>query len=175
MVDTPTLILAFSLLIIASILLFVAGVQRRKAGLPAGQVIYTDTRGWGRVEKSLVDAELGLIGKPDYLVEGGDQVIPVEVKTGRTPASPYESHIFQLAVYCRLVHATTGKRPSHGLIHYPQRDFSVDYTPALESALLNLLAAMRRDQRRSNIPRSHQVAARCHGCGFRYVCDQKLD
>ena len=54
--------------------------------------------------------------------------IPVEVKTGRTPAAPHDAHIFQLAVYCLLVEKTYGKRPSHGIIHYPSRDFEVDFT-----------------------------------------------
>jgi CRISPR-associated exonuclease Cas4 len=50
----------------------------------------------------------------------------------------------------------------------------VDYTPALESALLDELAEMRRDEVRTNVGRSHEDAARCRRCGFRKVCDQSL-
>jgi CRISPR-associated exonuclease Cas4 len=50
----------------------------------------------------------------------------------------------------------------------------VDYTPELEVALLDQLAEMRRDEMRSDVPRSHESAARCRGCGFRKVCDQSL-
>ena len=169
-----SLYLDLVILLIALVLLFISGYQRRAAGLPGGRVVYVDTRAWDAVEKPLFDADLGLTGKPDYLVEQNGKLIPVEVKTGRTPEAPYDSHIFQVAVYCLLVHKTYGKRPPHGLIHYPNRDFAVDYTPALESALLDLLADIRRDEHRSSVERSHDDEQRCRRCGFRNVCDQKL-
>src|SRR5258708_32731452 len=168
------LYIALIFLILAIVFLWQSGRQRRQAGLPGGRVIYTDTRAWGAVEKPLFNNELGLTGKPDYLVEKDGKLIPVEVKTGRAPNAPYDSHIFQLAAYCLLVDKTYGKRPPYGIIHYPSRDFAVDYTPALESALLDQLADMRRDELRREVPRSHEEAARCRRCGFRKVCDQSL-
>ena len=169
-----SLYLGLALLLIASILLFISGRQRRAAGLPGGRVVYTDTRTWGAVEKPLFDLELGLTGKPDYLVEQNGKLVPVEVKTGRAPEAPYDSHIFQVAVYCLLVQKTYGKRPPHGIIHYPKRDFAVDYTPELESALLGLLADIRRAGRRSDVKRSHDDPQRCRHCGFRNSCDERL-
>jgi len=169
-----SLYLGLALLLIALVLLFISGRQRHLAGLPGGRVIYTDTRAWGTLEKPLFDLQLGLTGKPDYLVEQNGKLIPVEVKTGRTPQAPYYAHIFQLAVYCLLVHKTYSKRPPYGILHYPNRDFAVDYTPELESALLGLLADIRRDEHRSDVKRSHEDQQRCRGCGFRKVCDQKL-
>ena len=161
-------------LLFAFILFFISARQRRASGLPGGRVIYTDTGAWGKVEKPLFDKVLGLTGKPDYLVEQNGKIIPVEVKTGRTPESPYDGHIFQVAVYCLLVDKTYGKRPQYGIIHYPGRDFAVDYTPDLENALLDLIADMRMNEHRSEVARSHQDAQRCRRCGFREVCDQKL-
>jgi CRISPR-associated exonuclease Cas4 len=79
-----------------------------------------------------------------------------------------------LAAYCLLVEKTYGKRPPYGIIHYSNRDFAVDYTSQLESALLDHLADMRRDELRKEVPRSHEDAARCRRCGFRKVCDQSL-
>jgi len=172
--DVIMLYLALLLIIIAVVLLWQSGRQRREAGLPGGRLIYTDTRAWGLVEKPLFVAELGLTGKPDYLVQSGDRIIPVEVKSGRTPEAPYDSHIFQIASYCLLVEKHYGRRPAYGIIHYPKRDFAVDYTPQLEAALLDQLAEMRRDEMRSDVPRSHNSVARCRGCGFRKVCDQSL-
>lgn len=163
------------LLLLALLLIFISGRQRRLAGLPGGRVIYTDTRAWGKVEKPLYDPELSLTGKPDYLVEKDGLIIPVEVKTGRTPAAPYDSHIFQVAAYCLLVEKTYGKRPTHGIIHYPGRDFAIDYTPELESALLDLLAGIRVDEHRSQVHRSHEDKFRCQRCGFRAACDQGLN
>ena len=168
------LYLALITLIVAIVLLWQSGRQRKQAGLPGGRVIYTDTRAWGEVDKALYDHALGLTGKPDYLVEQDGQIIPVEVKSGRTPEAPYDSHIFQVGAYCLLVEKAYGKRPPYGIIHYPKRDFAVDYTTELESALMEQLAEMRRDGMRQDVPRSHDEPARCQSCGFRKVCDQKL-
>jgi len=168
------LYLVFLLVILALIFLWQSNRQRSATGLPGGRVIYTDTHAWGEVEKPLFYHELGLTGKPDYLVERDGLIIPVEVKSGRTPAAPYDSHIFQVAAYCLLVEKTYGKRPPYGIIHYPNRDFAVDYTAALESSLLDQLADIKRDEVRNNVPRSHEEPARCRSCGFRKVCDQKL-
>ncbi len=160
--------------ILAILLLWQASRRRKSLGLPAGRVIYTDTRAWGALEQSLYDPVSGLTGKPDYLVEEKGRVIPVEVKTSRITTAPYDAHIFQLAAYCLLVHRQYGKRPPHGIIHYPNRTFAVDYTPQLESALLELLDEVRLKDRHKEVARSHNSPARCSRCGFRSTCDQKL-
>ena len=165
---------AFALLFLAFFLFWQSNRQRKAAGLPGGRVIYTDTRGWNKLEKPLYSAALDLTGKPDYLIEKNGQIIPVEVKSGRAPEAPYDSHIYQLASYCLLVEKTYAKRPPYGIIHYENRDFAVDYTPELEASLLDLLAEMKRDERRKQVPRSHEQASRCKRCGFRDVCDQRL-
>jgi CRISPR-associated exonuclease Cas4 len=169
-----SLYIGLFILVAALVLFFISGRQRRAAGLPGGRVIYTDTRAWGAVEKPFFDAELDLTGRPDYLVEKNGKIIPVEVKSGKTPEAPYDSHIFQVAAYCYLVHKATGKRPPYGIIHYPGGDFAVDYTAELEDALLDLIANMHIDERRAEVGRSHEESQRCSHCGYREVCDQRL-
>ncbi len=167
-------IVSILLFILGLILLWMARRRQKTSGLPAGRIIYTDTRGWGPVEKPLYDRELGLTGKPDYLVQQGDQLIPVEVKSGRAPEAPYDSHIMQLAAYCCLVETTFGKRPRYGILHYSNRNFAVDYTPELEQALKNLLAEIRARDQQKEVDRSHGSAARCQACGYRSACTQRL-
>jgi CRISPR-associated exonuclease Cas4 len=163
------------LLIFLAILVFWQTSRRQKSiGLPSGRVIYADTRLWGALEQPLYDADLGLTGKPDYLVEEKGQVIPVEVKSSQVTAAPYDAHIFQLAAYCLLVQRHYGKRPPYGILHYPNRTFAIDYTAQLEAALLELLDEMRQKERVKELARSHEAPARCARCGFRSVCDQKL-
>ena len=169
-----TFYLALTLLLIAIILFWQSNRQRKETGLPGGRVIYTDTAEWDQVQKPLYDAEMRLTGKPDYLVERNGDIIPVEVKSGRTPDAPYDSHIYQLASYCYLVHKTMGKRPPYGIIHYQKRDFAIDYTASLEFALLDILTEMKKDDRRKEVPCSHNTPARCRGCGYRKICDQRL-
>jgi CRISPR-associated exonuclease Cas4 len=168
------LYIALLIFLLAVIFFWQSDRQRKAAGLPGGRVIYTDTHAWGRVEKPLFYQALGLTGKPDYLIQQNGQIIPVEVKTGRVPEAPYDSHIYQLASYCLLVEKTYGKRPPYGIIHYNNRDFAVDYTQELESKLLDILADMKRDDHKGEVARSHDQASRCVRCGYRKVCDQRL-
>ena len=166
--------IALLCLLVALILLGLSGRQQRQLGLPGGRIIYADTSRWSKTEEPLFDPELGLTGRPDYLIEQGEQIIPVEVKSTRAVEAPYDSHIYQLAAYCLLVERAYGKRPSYGIIHYPSRTFAVDYTPALEEAVLNIIAEMRDKAGEKNIARSHEAPERCMHCGFRDHCDQSL-
>ena len=45
---------------------------------------------------------------------------------------------------------------------------------SLEASFLDLLAEMRRNDRKKEVDRSHEAPARCHKCGFRSLCDQRL-
>lgn len=168
------LYLAIFLLLLGAAFLWLAKRRQKASGLPGGRIIYADTTKWTAVEKALYDPDFGLTGRPDYLVQQGDQVIPVEVKSGRAPDAPYDTHIYQVAAYCRLVHRTYGSRPAYGIIHYPERSFAVDYTPELETALMDILEELRQTDRQKEVARSHESAGRCLRCGFRSICDQKL-
>ncbi len=167
-------ILIALVLVLALIFLWQSNRSRHKAGLPGGTIIYSDTGGWQENQEALYDPVLDLTGKPDYLVRQGDALIPVEVKTGRTPAAPYDSHIFQLAAYCLLVQRTFGVRPAYGIVTYPHRKFQVEFTPELENALLDLIAEIREAERRRTVERSHRSPQRCARCGYRRVCEQRL-
>jgi CRISPR-associated exonuclease Cas4 len=166
-----TLILA--LLALGLLFLWLGRRQAARLGLPAGRVVYVDVAGFARPDRPLYDRDLDLLGRPDYLVETPKGVVPVEVKSGPAPSSPYDSHILQLAAYCRLVEVNRGKRPPYGILKYADRAFAVDYTPGLENALLDVIAEMRRGEG-SAPDRSHEMPQRCRGCGFRETCDQSL-
>lgn len=168
------LLIASIFFVLALILLWQARRRQGEIGLPAGRVIYADTQSWEPTEQALFDEDLGLTGRPDYLVEEHGQLVPVEVKSSRVSSAPYDAHIFQLAAYCLLVERHYGKRPSYGILHYPNRTFAIDYTPELEDELLNLLSDIRRFDRRREVQRSHNSAARCSQCGYRLSCDQRL-
>jgi CRISPR-associated exonuclease Cas4 len=156
------------------LLLWAAGSLRRRAGLPAGRVIYSDTRTWQECPEPLYDADVNLVGKPDYLVQRWRYVIPVEVKSGQTPAEPYRSHVLQLAAYCFLTETAYGTRPPYGLIHYGDRTFAVKYTAELEDELLDTLDWMREDMLDERADRNHNDPARCQSCTYALYCDQRL-
>ena len=163
------------LLVLAALALFwIAARQRRTAGLPAGRVISADTSRWGKVEKPLYDSLLDLTGKPDYLLEQTGRLIPIEIKSSRVVQAPYDGHIFQLAAYCLLIHRTFGKRPPHGILHYPNQTFSIEYTEQLEMTLLEIISDMRQQEHLKEISRSHASLSKCQRCGFRSMCDQAV-
>ena len=171
---TWILIGGVSLLVLGILLLWASRHLRRRAGLPAGRLVYSDTGTWQECPEPLYASSVNLTGKPDYLVKRWRYVIPVEVKSGQAPAEPYRSHVLQLAAYCLLTEATEGRRPPYGLIHYADRTFAVDYTPELEGELLDTLEWMREDLGEGYADRNHNDAARCRACSYAEHCDQQL-
>lgn len=155
-------------------LLWLAQRSRTRSGLPSGEVAYADAGGWHRSERPLYSSELGLTGKPDYVVHQGGVLVPVEVKSRPAPGSPYASHVLQLAAYCLLVERTYGRRPSHGIIKYADRSFTVDYVGELEQELLRTLTSMRQDLHTGSASRRHTDSHRCAACGHRNHCEQRL-
>ncbi len=166
---------AVLLFLLGLFLLFQAARRRKATGLPGGQIIYADTSKWDPVEKPLYDARIGLSGKPDYLVKQAGEIIPVEVKSSKIAQTPYDSHIYQLAAYCRLVESAYKLRPAYGILHYPNRTFRIDYTTDLENEILDLLIEMRSQANRKDVQRSHDAPQRCARCGYRSNCDQRLN
>jgi len=173
--EVPWLLtLSIAFFLIAVVVLWIVGKRQKSLGLPAGKIITADTRQWVPVQKALYDPDSGLTGRPDYLVEHSGKVIPVEVKSQRVEAGPYDAHIYQLAAYCLLVERLYKQRPEFGILHYQNRTYEIEFTSQLESELLVLLEEMRLMGRKKSLDRSHESVKRCQGCGFRSTCDQRL-
>lgn len=167
-------LLIIGLVVLAVVFFLLSRRTRADTGLPAGRVVYDDTDRI-RPREPLFSKSMQLVGKPDYIVRQGNALIPVEVKSGsKPPRGPYDSHVYQLAAYCALVSEHYGTRPGYGIIRYRDGDYRVDYTPALERGLTQLLDEMRRDQRAPDVARSHKSKARCQSCGVQEFCDQRL-
>lgn len=184
------------LVILIALLLTVAlaawGVSRlelKRSGLPRGRLLYSDTgfalgRMGGitlndegeRQEKALASRRYGLTGRPDYLIETRDGIVPVEVKSAMSPADgvPYDSHVMQLAAYCLLVEDVLKARVPYGLVRYRDREARVAYTPELREELLDLLEEMRAERDAEEVHRSHMEPRRCAGCSMNEVCDEAL-
>ena len=178
-----------ALIVVALVALFAARRASGRTGLPRGSVVCSDT-GFAvgklgglvtgeqgeKQERALVSRRHGLVGRPDYLIETRDGIVPVEAKsTARPGARPYDSHVFQLAAYCLLVEDTLGARVPYGLIRYRDSEARVDYTPELREELLALLEEMREAREAEDVHRSHDDPRRCARCGVREFCDERLD
>jgi CRISPR-associated exonuclease Cas4 len=161
-----------ALILLALIALISALRLRAATGLPWAPVVYHDADAW-TPERPLVARRLGLVGKPDYLIQMRGRLIPVEVKPGRNAAHPYESDLMQLAAYCVLIEETTGAAPPYGLLRYAERTFRLSYTARVREEVLTLLDEMR-NALDNDCDRSHDDPARCRGCGFLSQCDQAI-
>lgn len=146
-------------------------------GLPGGEVVYSDTGPPEQVDAPLLSRRYGLVGRPDYLVRvgtgGRETFVPVEVKSGRRPASPAEGHILQLATYCLLVEDVYKKRPAYGLLRYADATLKIPFTDELRGAVLASADAIRRARRAPQMDRSHSEPRRCRACGYREACGEQ--
>ncbi len=163
-----------ALLLLAGVMLVWALRMRRSTGLPWAPVIYQDTSGQA-LEKPLIARRIGLVGKPDYLLELHGQTIPVEVKPGRRSLRPYESDLMQLAAYCVLVEETSGNPPPYGLLRYAERTFRLEYTEQVRDEVLNIIDEMRMALQEPDQEPNHADPYRCTACGFYEQCDRAIE
>ena len=74
-----------------------------EAGLEElGDIRYSD----GGDSFLLEDENTGLRGRPDQIIRIGEDLIPVELKTGKIPKKPHKSHQFQILAYLHLIEST---------------------------------------------------------------------
>lgn len=189
----PLLLLIALLALAAAAAGVAAARESKRAGLPAGALLYGDTgRPVGRVaptevgrdgkkqERPLVSEALELVGRPDYLVEAEGGIVPVEVKSTSCPAGgrPYDSHLAQLAAYCLLVEDVLGAEVPYGLVKYRDREVRVEFTDELRGRALALVEELKADMHASangeEVHRSHDDPRRCAGCSMRDVCTESL-
>lgn len=116
----------------------------------------------------------GLSGRPDYVIKVGENLIPVEEKTGRTPRGPLFSHILQVAAYCLLIEESTGKAPPYGIIKYPEHEHEIDYNEDLKRILVEKLSEMRRIMEEGEAHRNHNRPGKCAHCSRKHICPERL-
>jgi len=150
----------------------IARATRAKYGATKADVSYVDHP--EAKAELLVSEKYGLRGRPDYILTEGELIIPVEVKTGRTPRGPLFSHIVQVAAYCLLVEETYGKAPPHGVIRYPEASHEIEYNEDLKKLLLGKLEEMRKALAKGEAHRNHNRPGKCIHCSRREVCPERL-
>lgn len=176
------IVLAVSALAGAIAIPFVLSTLRRRTGFDFGaeanaRLIASDVG----VGPALIlrDADLGLCGKPDYLLEmnaaGERRFVPVEVKPTRQSQRLFNSDRIQIGAYLMALRATMGERASQiGYVRYRTRTFDVALSPDLEQEVRQLVAALRRGRAARVVHRSHSASARCRACPVRQHCDEAL-
>ena len=115
---------------------------------------------------TLIDPSYGLSGRPDFVIQRRNgELVPVEYKSTHLFVGYHESHgrtfdVIQAIAECRLVHATFGHRPSHGIVLYGdvagdgehEGWIQIPYGDAEERWLRAAITQIRTDDTRAPVP-----------------------
>ena len=115
---------------------------------------------------NLIDAELGLAGRPDLVIQHADGAfVPVEYKSTHLFVGYHEAHgrlfdTVQAVAECRLVHTVFGRRPPYGIVLYGDAKgggaregwVEIPYGDAEERWLRVALEQVRGDRSRPPVP-----------------------
>jgi CRISPR-associated exonuclease Cas4 len=145
---------------------------RKDYGIESGAIEYVDSM--DNTTKMLTSDKYRLRGRPDYILKKEDGLVPVEVKTGRTPKGPLFSHILQLAAYFLLIEENYKTRPPYGIIKYSDRENEIENDEELNKILIAKLKEMREIFKTKQAHRNHKRESKCRFCSRREVCPEKL-
>jgi CRISPR-associated exonuclease Cas4 len=176
-----TIALGLVWLLAASMFLYVSAKNterairaRSKTGIATGKVVDVGASA-ADGEAIMVSAQYGVRGLPDVVLRVEDELIPVEVKTGRVPKGPLFSHILQLAAYCLLIEERQGRPPPYGVLQYGKHTrHEIDYNDELKWTLVNKLIEMRQIIRTGEAHRNHRRPGKCASCSRREGCAERL-
>jgi len=145
------------------------GERQRALGLPEGELVYEDADGQGEPLSSSI---YPLAGKPDYVVKLPDgRPVPVELKLNVHDATaPHSNHTIQVAAYCLILEDYFVQAPTHGILRYADREFTVEYTSALKKKVIRLLTEMAKCSEQQPPPLARQRASKCRACTFQAIC-----
>lgn len=132
------LIISFIIIIVGFLGLLILQRRKNSFGILSGKRLYEDSE--KRPGEILTAKTIPLVGKPDYLIEEKGIIIPIEIKTGSTPDSPYLNHTMQLMAYCLLVEEYFGQRPPGGYLKYPYKEFKISYTKEAEQSIRDVVS-----------------------------------
>lgn len=170
-------LVTFFILLLGILLIWFSRRLHRSTGLPAGEIVYSDTSDWQKQQEPIISRKFGIVGKPDYLMmikeRRRELHIPIEVKSRKRPQEPYDSHILQLGAYCLMVEDVYKARPPYGLLHYADDTLKIPFTNALRSQVLAATEAIRRSRSSSDVSRQHNDWGKCRGCGYQRACGEE--
>jgi CRISPR-associated exonuclease Cas4 len=165
---------AFGLLVLSLLVWGISRWQQSRLNLPSGRVIHIDTGRLRKPEGTLFSANYSLVGRPDYLIKQSGWIIPIEVKSGPAPVTPYPSQLYQLAAYALLVQEHFGRLPPYGILKYRDRAVEIPLSPGLMKDVAAVLEEIQADSAAADVDRSHSDPRRCRACGYRTACDRRL-
>ena len=123
----------------------------------------------------LEDEITGLRGRPDQITKIGDDLIPVELKTGRVPNNPHKSHRFQILAYLHLLESLTGSPPPFGFLRYGSETvYAIEWNQQERENLLSVIQDIQRISVEGGAKRDHERPGKCESCSRRQECPDRL-
>lgn len=157
---------------------------QRQVGVRAKQVAVADVgapmvqegrrqeirQGACMVPELLKSERLGLSGRPDYtVVDAAGFCWPVELKDRQARGGPRESDVVQVWVYCVLLEEM--KFPTKGgEVRYRDQSFEIAYGPEARSRVTQILADMRRWEKKQSASVPQNRGLQCRNCKYRFNC-----
>jgi CRISPR-associated exonuclease Cas4 len=120
---------------------------------------------------SLRSERLGLAGRLDLVIEGEDELIPVDFKHGT--AQPGRNHRYQLTAYALLVEEQWKRPVRRGFISLIplKRAVEVPITPTMREEVRRSIVRVRQLIRDEQMPPPTRMRGRCRDCEFRRWCN----
>ena len=126
---------------------------RSATGLPPGLLV-DDDAGRQHPQRPLVLRRLRLLGRPDYLIETTEGLVPVELKSGACPRSrPHAARVAQLMTYYVLVEDTLACPVLYGVMQYSDAQRQIPFTADRKRFVLQLADEIRRKRGSPNVHR----------------------
>ena len=144
-----------------------------EAGLEElGDIRYSD----GGDSLLLEDEYTGLRGRPDQITRIGEDLIPVELKTGKVPKRPHKSHQFQILAYLHLIESMTGSPPPFGFLRYGTESVhSIEWNRKQKEKLFSVIKEIQKVSVQGGAKRDHNRPGKCESCSRREDCPDRLE
>lgn len=147
--------------------------MKRTIGFKRGKLIYIDKqeevkRNGVMYSKLLKSEKYGISGKPDYIYEVGNELIPLELKsTNVTQDSPLLKDVMQLTAYFLIIKEEFGRKVFRGRIIYQNVMFEIYNTKNLKRELLEILKEMKLMESEKFFPDEDGDFLKCRFCPCR--------
>ncbi|MGA1848615.1 MAG: PD-(D/E)XK nuclease family protein [Thermoplasmatota archaeon] len=182
-----TIVVAGAWLLGAIFFFWRGSVQRRlisdvkeKLSIPeSARVVSADDLNDRGGSKPLVSKKHYLVGSPDMVIEEKGYRIPIEVKTGRVPHSPFLSHQMQLGAYLILMDTNFRQDTPYGYIDYvpdvgKMKRFRIEWDMVTKALVLSKVSEIRESERTGVAHRNHDREGKCRNCSRRQGCPERL-
>lgn len=116
---------------------------------------------------------LELVGVIDQIEISRENIIPVELKTGKAPDDGlWPSHRIQLAAYLMLIEEEFSKQPEYGKVRYLDvaQDRKLTMNPFLKEEVTNLRDKVKELLNSTELPKQCENKNKCASCGLKKQC-----